>query len=130
MMSARPVAMMVAFLGLSSCVYPAPEPVPYPYYVAPVSPPPLAYPRCAPGWHWVRGHYSQRGAWIHGHCSRSWVNLRAKRRDQLRRPAAGQDQPSARSWVNPPDTGRDQPPPTAPSPPDAPGAASPKVAPE
>jgi hypothetical protein len=103
MTSARLVAMVV-FLGLSSCVYPVPEPVPYPDYVAPVPPPPIAYRRCAPGWHWVRGHYNQWGAWIRGHC--------------------------LRNWVNPPATGRDQPPHRPPSPPDAPSAANPKVAPE
>jgi hypothetical protein len=95
---------VVVFLGLSSCVYPVPEPVPYPYYVAPGPLPPIAYRRCAPGSHWVRGHYSQSGAWIGGHC--------------------------AGNRVNPPARGRDQSPPPSPSAPDAPSAINPKVAPE
>jgi hypothetical protein len=64
-------------LALASCVYPPPpgavyEPVPGPpAYVAP-APPYVAYARCAPGWHWVRGHRNRWGRWVRAHCARNW----------------------------------------------------------
>jgi hypothetical protein len=74
-----------AVLALSSCVYPGPEPVPYgygpPVYAAP-PPPPVAYRRCARGWHWVRGHHTASGRWVPGHCARNWVNPPAPRPEQ------------------------------------------------
>jgi len=71
---------IVVALSLSSCLYPPPPPPPFapaPFvapapgpYVAPILvPPPIVYRHCAPGWHWVRGHHSQYGRWIRGHCA-------------------------------------------------------------
>jgi hypothetical protein len=63
-------------LGLSSCVYVPVEPVPAYRYVEPVPAtpyPPVAYRRCARGWHWVRGHYNRWGRWVPSHCTRNWV---------------------------------------------------------
>src|ERR1700704_2659271 len=59
-------------LALSFCVYPVPEPAPY-EYVAAAPTPPVAYRRCAPGWHWVRARHTPSGAWVRGRCARNWV---------------------------------------------------------
>src|SRR6266699_3748398 len=64
-------------VGLSSCVYVPVEPAPAYGYVGPVplTPAPMvSYRRCARGWHWVHGHYNQRGQWVRAHCARNWVN--------------------------------------------------------
>src|ERR1700730_59684 len=64
-------------LDLSACVYVPVEPAPPYRYVAPlpVPPsPPVAYRRCARGWHWVHGHYNRWGRWVPSHCARNWVS--------------------------------------------------------
>src|SRR5439155_21310588 len=67
-------------LGLSACVYVPPPPPPLglppppiaappPYAMPAPLPPPVAYRRCALGWHWVPGHHNRAGRWIRPHCA-------------------------------------------------------------
>jgi hypothetical protein len=93
--------------GLSSCVYVPVEPVPAYRYVAPapLAPyPPVAYRRCGHGWHWVGGHYNQRGRWVPSHCARNWVNPSDRTAKEPPPPAPSAPAPSSPAQPTPPQT--------------------------